>query len=98
MQEFLSKNSNNNVFFNYQYWVNFHCRENSLEKKCVLLLLNCRLIKPNLDCDSFDNKVETLSTLQDKLELFIDGIKKNRQGKKFGGFVRDMGKLVALLV
>lgn len=47
-------------------------------------------IKPNLDCDTFDDKAENLSVLQEKLELFIDGIKKTGKVKRVGVFVRDL--------
>lgn len=66
----------------------------SLEKvfwrRSVQCLSKLHLIKPNLDCDSFDDKAETLSTLQNKLEVFIDGIKKTGKVKRVGVFVRDL--------
>lgn len=47
-------------------------------------------IKPNIDCDSFDQTAEKLSSLQDKLQVMILTMQKTGKIKRGSVFVRDL--------
>lgn len=51
---------------------------------------NLRFIKPSLDCESLDDKSDTLESLKNKLEISIDGFKKTGKAKRISVFVRDL--------
>lgn len=57
------------------------------KKSCISKL---HFIKPNLNCDLYDDKIEKLLGLQNKLEVVIDGIKKTGKAKRVSVFVRDL--------
>lgn len=47
-------------------------------------------IKPNLDCDIYDDKVEALANLRDKMRMFIAGVEKTGKAERVSVFVRDL--------
>ncbi len=49
-----------------------------------------KFIKPNLDCDKADDKADILKSLQDKLDVSINGFIKTRKAKRISVFVRDL--------
>lgn len=49
-----------------------------------------KLIKPNMDCETYDNKVETLNALKDGLSVSVAGFKKTGKAKRISVFVRDL--------
>lgn len=58
-----------------------------LISKCINKLA---FINPSLNCNTLDSKAEVLSTLENKLEVMIDGFKKSGKVKRMGVFVRDL--------
>ncbi|KND48324.1 MAG: b-lactamase [Parcubacteria bacterium C7867-003] len=48
------------------------------------------LLKPNIDCDSFEDTINKLSKLQTKLDVMIQGLKKTGRVKRASVFVRDL--------
>ena len=49
-----------------------------------------KYIKPNLDCDTFDDRSQTLSVLRDKLRVLASGYKKTNSVIRMSVFVRDL--------
>ena len=47
-------------------------------------------IKPNLDCDSYESKIETLGVLEDKITTSIQSFEKTNKVKRISVFVRDL--------
>lgn len=48
------------------------------------------LLKPNIDCQSLDDAAQKLSTLQQKIEVMIQGFVKTKKVKRASVFVRDL--------
>lgn len=69
------------VFFGYKIH-NYKDKKNCISK--------LHFIKPNLNCDLYDDKLERLLGLQNKLEIVIEGIKKTGKAKRVSVFVRDL--------
>ncbi len=61
-----------------------------IQKESQSCVSNLHLIKSNLDCETFDDKTEKLSVLQEKLEVSIDGFKKTGKAKRISIFIRDL--------
>lgn len=55
--------------------------------ECVSKL---NLIKRNIDCDSYDETIDKLSSLEEKLDVLIAGYKKTAKVKRMSVFVRDL--------
>lgn len=61
--------------------------DNGERSHCVSKLT---LLKPNIDCDSFEDTINKLSKLQTKLDVMIQGLKKTGKVKRASVFVRDL--------
>lgn len=58
-----------------------------LDGSCISDL---NLIKKNIDCKTYDDKAQTLSVLQEKLDVVINGFKKTNKVERVSVFVRDL--------
>lgn len=60
---------------------------NGIKNDCVTKL---NLIKRNIDCEIYDDKIQKLSSLENTLSVLIDGYKKTGKIKRMSVFVRDL--------
>ncbi len=61
--------------------------ENAGRSECVTKLT---LLKKNIECDIYDEKLQKLSNLEDALNILIDGYKKTDKAKRVSVFIRDL--------
>lgn len=71
------------VFFGKFYFSNSSVQRSDCVSKLTFL-------KPNIDCESLDSTADKLSSLQSKLEVMVQGLKKTGKTKRASVFVRDL--------